>query len=283
MSDMARQIISITRNLRRNAYALAHTGEAEAIGQATDRQTTYQLTADKLKAVEDGPSFTGGPLADRIQYAVNKLSNRIMQTLELAVLKDVTHQDMMDRLDRVLPKAKTMPKKKTLKKMEQIQEADDLPKKVPDMSQGYIDDETWDQIVDAYKSEYVPSWRGPKSVAEITDEETIYQWEVEKEMTHDFVVAVREGQIDAAKENGIQDYVWVAIVDKATDECCLWRDGLTTKEIEVELSTSRKDDDCQTIVPPAHFNCRCVLAPMVEEMPDRPESSEKEFEEWLTT
>jgi hypothetical protein len=275
------EVLPQIKKLRRDAYALAHIGEAEAIAQAINKRTRYSLTRDKLHTVENSQAYSGGSLEDRVQHAINSLSAKVIKQLELCVLKKMPGDQMMAHVNRVLPKPKSI-RKKVVKAAAKLKESS-KPDDPPDLSQGYIDDQTWEEIVDAYKQEYVPSWRGPKSVASTEGEETVYAWELEKEITQDFVYQVRSGQVDAAKENGINDYVWVAIVDKVTDDCCLWRDGLTTQEIEEKLKTSRADDECQTIVPPAHFNCRCVLAPMVEEMPERPESNEKDFERWLNT
>ena len=286
MQLLGHQALEETKSLRRKSYALSYAGEAEAIGQAINKPTHYSLTADKLHAVMQSDSFSGGPIDDRIQLALNKLQRRIMTTVELSAIRDETQQEMQDNLLRVFPKKSRLPSR-SIKKDVKVQESfKDDQKNMPDMSQGYLDETTWGQITSDYQKDYVPDWRGPDSVVDTVAGEAgpqdVYAWEVEKEVTQDFVYQVRSGQVDAAKENGINDYVWVAIVDKVTDDCCLWRDGLTTTEIEEMLNTERSDDDCQAIVPPAHVKCRCVLAPMVDEMPDQPASNEKDFDTWLS-
>jgi SPP1 gp7 family putative phage head morphogenesis protein len=284
----ALQITEQIKRLRRGSYLLTYSSEAEAIGQATGKSTKYTLGKDRIQMVQARPSFSGGSIDDRVQMVMNRLLRKVMNVIELSAINEDEIDVMAERLERALPKVKAVPtEQRNLSLGKKLQEAD--RDRGPDMSFGLIDDETWEEWVDDYKAEYVPSWRGPENAYDVrtpsgADTRTeIYAWEMEQEITQDFVYQVRQGQIEAAKENGIQDYVWIAIVDNRTDDCCLWRDGLTTKEIEKILKTERSDDDCQAIVPPAHFNCRCVLAPMVEEMPERPESNIKDFEDWLNS
>ena len=118
--------------------------------------------------------------------------------------------------------------------------------------------------------------------------EEYYAWEYERDITNDFVYAVREGAIEAAKENGITDFVWIAVVDDKTDACCLWRDGLLTSEIEAKLKEHEsEDEDCNLggsgLVPPLHFNCRCSLAPATDAIPQKPEVDYASFDKWLET
>ena len=116
----------------------------------------------------------------------------------------------------------------------------------------------------------------------IVKTKTRYSWEVEQDLVYDFVKSVRKGEIDAAKENGYNEFVWIAIVDKRTDVCCLWRDGLTTKEIEKQLKGRSKKERCNdAVTPPAHPNCRCRLAPVTDALPSKPIKDLGDFETWL--
>jgi SPP1 gp7 family putative phage head morphogenesis protein len=279
--------IKLMKDLRRQVYTLSYAGESEAIGQALGYKTTYNLPATKVVQKANSETFTGGNVEDRVQLAINRLVRRIMNVIELAAVNEEEQYNFDRKLNAALPKARTVStEQRNVTVGPKLREAEQIGPK-EDMSVGFIDDETWDELVDTYKEEYVPSWRGPESSYTVKtasgEKETLYSWELEQEVTQDFVYQVRTGQIDAAKENGINDYVWVAVVDSRTDDCCLWRDGLTTAEIERRLKTDRADDNCQSIVPPAHFNCRCVLAPMVEEMPEAPDENTKDFESWLNT
>lgn len=277
----------IMKDLRKQVYTLAYAGESEAIGQALGYKTTYNLPNSKVVQKANSETFTGGTVEDRVQLTINRLVRRIMNTIELSAVNEEEEHIFYAKLKAILPKPKTVAgEQRNVSVGPKLREAESIGPK-EDMSVGFIDEETWDEMLDTYKEEFVPTWRGPDSSysvkTEAGEKETLYAWELEKEVTQDFVYQVRSGQVDAAKENGINDYVWVAVVDSRTDDCCLWRDGLTTAEIERRLKTDRAEDECQSIVPPAHFNCRCVLAPMVEEMPEAPEENIKEFEDWLNT
>jgi len=153
------------------------------------------------------------------------------------------------------------------------------------LAQGFMDEELWNQLLEEYLTDYVPQYREPKMIFDVEvggDTEEWYGWEIEQYVTHDFVDRVRKGQDEAAKQNGITDFMWIAVIDDKTDECCAWRDGLTSAQIEAKLP-QHKDDDCDAIVPPAHFNCRCTVAPMLDTMTDEPTVNVTEFEEWLNS
>jgi SPP1 gp7 family putative phage head morphogenesis protein len=286
ISLLAPVITHEVKHLRRICYILTYATEAEAIAQAIGKQTNYQLTRDKVHMIQRQETFGGGNVEERVQYVLNKLHRKIMNAVELSAVNEDNISDAMNRVKSVLPKRRQVSlEPRNLSVGPVLREADN--KELPDMSTGFVDDETWNEMVDSYQSDVVPDWRGPDQSYTFKKEDgskkEVYAWEMEQEITQDFVYQVRLSQIDAAKENGIKDYVWVAIVDNRTDDCCVWRDGLTTAEIEAKLKSERKDDECQSIVPPAHFNCRCVLAPMVEEMPEAVESNEKDFEQWLNS
>jgi len=121
-----------------------------------------------------------------------------------------------------------------------------------------------------------------------TEKDTWYVWEFERDLTNEFVKSVRTGQIAAANENGITDFVWIAVIDSKTDECCQWRDGLLISEIRERLGDHRDEDEAcniegDNLTPPIHFNCRCTLAPAAENIPDKPDTGAKSFDEWLET
>jgi hypothetical protein len=161
----------------------------------------------------------------------------------------------------------------------------------------HIDEAAWKDMVDDYLHDYIPKWRAPEYVVDIpiTDptitaegREVWYAWEFERDLTQEFVQSVRDGQVGAAKEAGITDFVWIAVIDSVTDACCRWRDGLLVSEIEKELAQHQdEDDECNLegggLTPPLHFNCRCALAPAQDNIPDRPSLEDPDFETWLNT
>jgi hypothetical protein len=120
---------------------------------------------------------------------------------------------------------------------------------------------------------------------ELPEGDKIYGWELEQQLTHDFVKSVRDGQIDAANVNGINEFIWIAIIDQRTCElCCEWRSGLTTSEIEKTLADNPElKEHCDVVVPPAHFNCRCGIAPVAIDLEttDIQTTDAKEFDDWL--
>ena len=160
----------------------------------------------------------------------------------------------------------------------------------------FLDSETWDGIVNDYAADYGQVNRSPEGITDavnpfndepITDSlqtRYYYEWEIERDATHDFVKLVRDGQVDAAKENGITDFIWIAILDDRTcEKCCEWRNGLSSSMIEKRLKEDAElEDACDAIVPPAHFNCRCTVAPMTDDLEVYDISqTEKEFDQWL--
>ena len=164
-------------------------------------------------------------------------------------------------------------------------------------SQFEWDTATWDQVIAKTNEDYSLIDRSPKTFFDvkdphskepmrdnITEDDKIYGWEMEQQLTHDFVTSVREGQIDAANENGITEFIWIAVLDDRTCEnCCEWRSGLLTSEIEKELDGNEfLRDHCDVSTPPAHFNCRCGIAPVAIDVAtvDKPEIT-KEFDAWL--
>ena len=286
LSKATEEIWREVARMRRKIYILTVASEAEAIGRALNKKTQYTISDLTLKRIinSDGPS--GGEFKRRIQYQLNNVMDKLKKTAHWVLMnKDVSEKDALKMLSMKLPKTKDLERKKRVLKPLLMTEADQKPK-TPDFSSGPIADEDWEEIMDDYRQEIFVN-RSPEEVFEIEGPRggktgiPHYAWEMEKEVTQDFVNQVRLGQVDAAKQNGIIEFVWIAVVDDRTDDCCLWRDGLTTTEIEQRLKTSEKDDECQTSVPPAHFNCRCQLAPATVGLPDAPASNETEFEEWL--
>lgn len=273
-----KEIIPTYIGMQRAAYLLANLGEAEAIGRALGKQTKFDTRQFSLDAE------THARLYDRLHTYVAKLQRELVTSFERAMLSmadgSSTEKTFIYRLQRSFPKTIKIPKKAVLKKPV-VKEAE---YKVKDLqaSFGYYNEQEWDQLVDAYLQDYIPEGRDPETSVELGKDE-VYGWELERDTNHAFVQSVREGQVDAAKENGIDDFLWIAILDGSTDYCCEWRDGLTTSEIEAQLESKHSDDECDATVPPAHFNCRCTLAPVTDDLPDKPDSSEMEFEDWLSS
>lgn len=309
--DMAiRQSTHLMTNLRKTTYTLSYAGQAEGLGRALGVNTRLDLTKEDLKEKLSDESPSGGSLHQRVELAYHRLLRDLVDAYQLSQVLESPIEETLARLDRAFPKVKVVKKQKA--PMAKMKEA---KKKKPDeeieeensgsfvmeetidgsevfvgASRGFIDPADWEEAVQDYKSEYLPFSRGPNdkvfgtSISETGDEEKveIYQWELEQEVTEDFVQSVRDGELDAAKENGVTDMQWIAIIDAKTDECCSERDGLTTAEIQSKLNDGESMGDCDSVAPPAHQRCRCRLSPMTDNLPEESPPDFGGFDSWLT-
>lgn len=300
-----------TMEVRKKSYMLAYAGEAQAIAQNVAKTAKLDLSKTKLAEIITRPFSNGLQPMRTFQLQFSKLRREIISALEYSLAFGEPVDKALGRVNHKLPSEKSIPSRrvlKTVKMSEAKKPAFSAYSKGSDndafeMSldqqrpvHGFEwDQETWDQILDDLSTDYQFTNRSPESYVDVTnpfndqpmkskvpEEDRIYAWEIESETTHDFVQQVRSGQVEAAKKNGITDFVWIAILDDRTDYCCEWRSGLLTSEIEERLNTDHKNDKCRAIVPPAHFNCRCALAPASADMEavDN-EDAEREFDQWL--
>lgn len=301
--------IDLFKRMRRSTYLLAYTGEAEAIGKALGRQTRADLNHQDIHDTKNADTFYGGSLESRITLYYNRLMRKIFNAIELGIVSEDNLSDFEDRVRSAFPKPYTF--KRPKRELRSLREADipDWLKKAQeefksehvtepnvyelskdpkvDMMTGIIPDDEWDAMVKDYKSEYLPESTFARSAQDYTDVDGVrkYDWELEQELTNDFVDQVRSGQDDAANKNGIEDMLWISVSHKTLCKSCEWRDGLTSTEIEDKLKTEHSDDDIDAIVPPAHMNCFCRIAPVTKELLDATpdDSKTKEFDEWLNS
>lgn len=285
MSQAVYPISEILHKMRRQAYILARVGEAEAIARAKG-SAHYDVGRAALQSISAKDSVYGGAIHEQVAVAIDTLRRKILNRIQSAKLRGLTRDEFLVDVVKCFPKAQQLPERpKVLRK---VKEADRRSPSAPDMAQGVVDDREWTEIVDEYLSEYQPRYRDPLTKLggqriDLPEGDQVYAWEIERLTNEELVWAVRTGQDEAAKENGITDMVWIAVVDDKTDECCLWRNGLTTTEIEQSLSTDRKDDECQAVTPPGHPNCRCSMAPVLDSIADKLPDNTKEFDEWLNS
>lgn len=274
--------------LRRRTYLLSKAGEAEAISRALGINTKASARRHELDLISQTQSDTIGALYPRVELSMSRIKRDIMDALEFSRVMESPLDETLARVKRKFPKNKIV--KGPIVKLQRPKLTEGKKISNPDEDEEFfkaytsIDQADWDSLVEEYKSEYVPDWRGldPDLVPAITAEQDSYMdWDLERVITQDFVEQVRNGENDAAKENGIEDFQWIAIIDSKTDECCEWRDGLTTSEIQAQLDGEHSDDECDGSEPPIHMNCRCRLAPMTDSMPEVPPSNKEEFEDWL--
>lgn len=283
-SDMAaHKIATLFHDLKRTSFVLSMAAETEAIAQLKGSAEIKQDNA-KLYDVATTPLLSPDSSHEaRTKYLLDKLSRRVIDTVHLGLIQKETIHALQRRIEKALPKFEKVPERpRILRKMTEVGTPTDKAFK-RQLSNLTIDDSQWRDVVDAYKDEYVPKWRSDTRSVFASDESTerIQAWELEKEMTEEFVKTVRDGQQESFKQNNVQDFVWIAIIDDKTDECCLWRDGLLSSEIEKELDGKHSDDECDAIAPPAHINCRCRLAPYLDVKEDELPDNTQEFSEWL--
>ena len=292
---LAQQIAVVQSKALQLAQYLAAVGEAEALGRVLNAPKKYP-SRPKLPT----RNASGEPILGRTRVGLAKIQRDIIDAIQASIWLEEDAEEMRRRLARALPKRRVVKRPKRILKpfreaaednilsfLQQNDAAPQIKNKRMIFAQGVLDMDVWREIVDAVTEEYIASYRGPEHVlgaAKIgTDEETRYAWQLEQEQAHDLVDRVRAGQDATARENGITEFVWIAIIDDKTDDCCRARDGLLTKEIEDKLSSGEIDGECDAIAPPAHFNCRCRLAPVLDAKDlEVPESKLPEFEEWLT-
>jgi len=308
-----------TFELRKKAYMLAYAGEAQAISQTLAKNPKLSLSKTKLDSLFSKPLYNGLMPMKSFGLRFGKLRREIQTALEYSLAFGDPVEKALGRVFLKLPKQRALPKKKVLKtvKLEEAnrpkfsqysdgggsgpdgEEVDAAEISVTGSTAPAMgfewDQETWDKMIEDFGSEHVFTDRSPEKFidiqnpyndlpmrSDVPEGDKVYHWEIEQDVTQDFVEQVRSGQIEAANKNGIDDFVWIAILDDKTDECCEWRSGLLTSEIEARLKDDMADDDCQATVPPAHFNCRCTLAPASQDLEAVDNTdTEREFDEWL--
>lgn len=278
IEETAFQILTEIHKLRSMTYQLTVGAEGEAIARAIGKPTKIVLPKVKLKQYVFSDWSGGETPINRIMLSLNRIRRDVVDAVELSVVMGEAPLEMLSRVEKAFPKSVSFKKPPT--ELKRLKEAAKGPK-VP-MGTEFMDHQEWEEIADAYLERLPTAGTRFFNLEKGADEdgEMRYNWEIEQRLTDEWVRDVRNGQVEAANQNDIQDFVWIAVIDNVTDECCLWRDGLTTSEIEGQLSKS--DDECDAIVPPAHFNCRCTLAP-VGEVTDKVEPNLQEFDEWLNS
>jgi hypothetical protein len=294
------QTEDIVRKLRRTAWALSYAGNIEAISRATANRCRVELTQDTLKDIESDLTLSGAELHDEIKLGFSKLKRRILDAVQSAIVMGDDQDQFKTRIERAFPKSVPAtrprrirkPQRKDLKEAEKILDDpgiiyDFTLKRNAELSYttGVIDDNIWRTMVKDYLAEFIPTTRGVTTKYKYKGTKK-FLWDIERMVTEDFVKQVRSGAYEGANKNGYTDFVWIAVIDDRTcntKTCsCVWRDGLTTKEIEKQLKTSRKKEQCRAITPPAHIKCRCDLSPVTDELPEKPIKHLGSFETWLT-
>ena len=272
------QLIQIIEKTRSRAYCLARASESEIIAQLSPG---IKVTASvpKKPMMMMGTAMT----ISRVHLYLDKLRRKIVSYAQASAMSAKTDLEFAKDVSVAFPRARRVEvPRRTLKP---LREADQPIGRKADVAIDNIDEDEWNDMLDSYMNEYVPKSRGPEYVIEepeVTGAKDWYAWEFERDLTNEFVQSVRDGQIDAANENGITDFVVISIIDDKTCEGCCGDfgcvdfDGMLVSEIEDKTGAEYS-------APPYHFNCRCTLAPATDNIPEKPDDGAKDFEEWLNS
>lgn len=247
----------------------AYAGEVEALSR---------LFGKSLRAVS--PDVPDRRIEDQVYLALTKLQGKIRIEIEKGYVQKEDVDTLIARIKKVLPKVKRF--KTPPKELKPLKEAsaDEWTKTA---SVDFIDESDWAQILSQYKTEYVPTNRNLSYDVEVGEPETEewYGWEIEQNITDAFVNRVKDGMVQAATEAGVEDFLWVAVLDDRTRPEHRMKDGLTSTEIETNLEDKWADFDDQASVAPSGFNCRCRSVPYVADLPEAPPVDYGDFNEWL--
>lgn len=283
------QAAFLFERMRTSIYVLSGAGQAEAMGRALDKPQAFTAHRQKLDEHREKNAPSGGSIHARIDLAFHRLLRDILDAFHLSQALESTPKELLERIDRAFPKSRKIRKRAPMASMTESGRTRDS-RKSPEFytPEEGISKQDWDAAIDDYKDTYIPYGRGlydavfyPVEYSKTGDVDLLEapQWELEQELIEDFVQSVRSGENEAAAQNGITDFIVIAVIDSATDECCVARDGMTTAEIEAQVDSL--PGDCDGNTPPFHFKCRCRTAPMTDDMPEKQQPDFGGFDEWL--
>jgi len=279
-------IVERIKRMRKSVFILTYASECEAIGRASQRvlEVTPQEFKKKMTDAINAKTSLGHDLDKRVWLNLMKVRGKIIEAFNLAVVQELKPDEIVAKVVASFPPKNKFKRPRRL--LRNMKEAKKLPGKDDEGGDIYdydfIDQADWDGMVEDYKDTAINPERFDNETVYVGDDGVEkYAWQLEQEATDDFVSQVRDGQIQAANDLGVKDFVWVAIVDDKTDKCCLSRMGKTSEEIQDALDSGKLDADlCDAIVPPGHFNCRCKPGPVTDVDPvEGPDWND--FGDWL--
>jgi len=268
---LAEKITDNIIRLRRLSGTLGYAAEIEALARISGKD----IQSKNPNILQDRKQVHAV-----ISMQLDRFKNRMTEEIERAYVSRETVIELNQRLNSVLPQVRKFKKVFT-----RVKEADPIVKeKKISASTDFINDAEWEDILDEYKSAYIPPFRfvGRDGRFPRTTDET-YAWEVERYVTDDFLQQIKEGTLQAADEAGVTDLIWIAVMDDKTRPEHAAKDGLTSTEIEAKLKDEWGDFEDQSTVAPGGFNCRCRSVPFFEKI-DETKAEQfdySSFEEWL--
>lgn len=280
--------IALIRRLKKASYVLSKTSENEALARIIPRKAKSNLTPNET-------NYAPGYLSDlntRVELAYEYQASKIARAIRIGRVLQETPPQILARVKRTYPSYRIVKTGRKNLAKPKLREAEPKKPRITNettedaIEQDFYDDQEWNDMVDLYKESEL--WSGRSSdetqtgFGETEEGEPRYKFQFEQEATEDFVSSVRAGEIQAANDQGIDEFIWTAVLDaKTCEECCAKRDGLLTSEIEKKLNTTWKNDLCKAIVPPAHINCRCQPLPVASDFIPDQKVSFTGIDEWL--
>jgi hypothetical protein len=275
MDRLTSEIFVIAKRLSRQAHVFSYATEIEVLARLKGISPRAE-TPDTIEKNE---------LYFRIRNALFRFGNEIKNALNQAHVLGEDVDACLARISKRFPKP--LRYKRPPRELKPITEASEFGTKKASATLDFLDQEEWQGIVDAYKKEFIPKHRGPEYVFDVElgepEAEEWYGWEVEQEITNDFLNGVRDGTNEAAQEAGIDDLMWVAVLDDKTRPEHWAKHGLTSRQIEKKLEGEWADFEDQTIVPPGGFNCRCRAVPYDSSLPSEPAVDYEEIDAWINS
>ena len=289
------QLYHVLVALRSRSYTLSKSSEAEIIARMSHgKHVVTNIRHDHLQKAKYKPTMAGGQAVQRLNHYMDRMRRKIVSFAQGAALNAPDQTAFLIDVMQCFPKKKMVRKHPRRILKPELMEATHVISDDPaaEVSIDNIDDAAWQDMLDSYMTDYVPQWRDPAFVVDLPNPsgtvqadgtEVYYAWEYENDITNEFVQSVRDGQKDAATENGITDFVVISIIDSHTcDNCCgdfgcADFDGLLVSEVE-EMTGGDQT------TPSYHPGCRCTLAPATENVPDKPDDNMNQvFDDWLST
>lgn len=280
----AERTAGLILSLRRTTLVISAAGQGYAIQRALSSDTKPSVTRKHIADHKAKEMMLGGNVHARVDLAFTRLLHSVVDAFQMSQVMGSTPAETIERIERAFPK--TVKHKRPKRVMARMTEAGRDPRF--NSGEFYTPDE-WDEAVADYLDDEVPLGRAPYdkvfySEASGDSIETYerYQWQVEAEMTDDFVDSVRDGENYAANAQGVNDFEFIAIIDSHTDECCYQCDGLSITEIQAKIDSGEfEPSQIGLKVCPRHPFCRCRLAPMTTTMPEESGPDWGEFDDWL--
>lgn len=279
---------ALVKAMQHTVITISAAGHAVAIAATLKKDAKLSLPRGAIDAMSKDELDIGGTIDARIEIGFHRLLRDAVDAFQLSQVMSSTPEETIARIGKVFPKKIKAKKPKVMAKMHEAgrkRPEDNLPDL--EISEEGIYPANWDKAVEDYLSDYVAVDRAPyakifEPEAEAPEYFQKEAWQVESDITDAFVDSVRSGENEAANQAGITDFVWLAIVDSKTDDCCFARDGLLVSEIETKLDNGEDMGDCDATSPAAHPRCRCRLAPATDDMPEESLPDFGSFDDWLS-